>query len=161
MLGRDVALHVNGTLGQRGAYGNAVEFAGPYVDALGMDMRFTLANMGTELGAVTSYIQPDAKTLDWVRGRAQGPFTVYETDADFEYDATYEIDVSGIEPQIAVPHAPDNVKPVSRSGGARDRSGLSWLVCERAARGPRGRGGRPEGKESASGRALHRDAWIA
>ena len=117
VLGRDVALHVNGTLGQRGAYGNAVEFAGPYVDALGMDMRFTLANMGTELGAVTSYIQPDAKTLDWVHGRAQGPFTVYETDADFEYDATYEIDVSGIEPQIAVPHAPDNVKPVKEVAG--------------------------------------------
>jgi 3-isopropylmalate/(R)-2-methylmalate dehydratase large subunit len=117
VLGRDVALHVNGTLGQRGAYGNAVEFDGPYVDALGMDMRFTLANMGTELGAVTSYIQPDATTLDWVRGRAQGPFTVHETDADFEYDATYEIDVSGIEPQIAVPHAPDNVKPVAEVAG--------------------------------------------
>ncbi len=117
VLGRDVALHVNGRLGQRGAYGNAVEFAGPYVDALGMDMRFTLANMGTELGAVTSYIQPDARTLDWARGRAQGPFTVHETDADFEYDAVHEIDISNIGPQIAVPHAPDDVKPVAEVAG--------------------------------------------
>jgi 3-isopropylmalate/(R)-2-methylmalate dehydratase large subunit len=117
VLGRDVALHVNGRLGQRGAYGNAVEFAGPYVDALGMDMRFTLANMGTELGAVTSYIQPDATTLEWVRARSQEPFAVHETDAAFEYDAVHEIDVSGIEPQIAVPHAPDNVKPVAEVAG--------------------------------------------
>lgn len=117
VLGRDVALHVNGTLGQRGAYGNAVEFAGPFVDALSMDMRFTLANMGTELGAVTSYIQPDAKTLAWVNRRADTHFEVYETDRDYRYDAVHEIDISTIEPQIAVPHAPDDVKPVAQVAG--------------------------------------------
>lgn len=117
VLGRDVALHVNGQLGQRGAYGNAVEFAGPYVDALGMDMRFTLANMGTEMGAVTSYIQPDAKTLEWVKKRTDRPFRVFETDPGYAYDAVHEIDVSGIEPQIAVPHAPDDVRPVSEVAG--------------------------------------------
>lgn len=123
VLGRDVALHVNGTLGQRGAYGNAVEFAGPYVDALSMDMRFTLANMGTELGAVTSYIQPDATTRAWVEKRAAksgpSPYPVFETDRDFEYDRVYDIDISQIEPQIAVPHAPDDVKPVSEVAGRR------------------------------------------
>jgi len=45
----------------------AVEFAGPFVDALSMDMRFTLCNMGIELGAVAAYMQPDATTLDWVK----------------------------------------------------------------------------------------------
>ena len=70
VLGRDVALYVNGRLGQRGAYGNAVEFAGSFVEHLSMDLRFTLCNMGVELGAVASYIQPDATTLDWVKERS-------------------------------------------------------------------------------------------
>jgi homoaconitase/3-isopropylmalate dehydratase large subunit len=44
---------------------------------------------------------------------------VYETDADFEYDRVHEIDISGIEPQIAVPHAPDDVKPVRQVAGRK------------------------------------------
>ena len=119
VLGRDVALYVNGRLGQRGAYGNAVEFAGPFVDALSMDMRFTLCNMGIELGAVASYMQPDATTIEWVNKRTTRPFKVYETDRDYQYDAVHEIDVSGIEPQIAVPHAPDDVKRVAEVAGRR------------------------------------------
>lgn len=59
LSGRDASLYVNGKLGQRGAYSNAVEFAGPFIDKLSMDRRFTFANMGTEMGAVTSYIQPE------------------------------------------------------------------------------------------------------
>ncbi len=119
VYGRDAALYVNGKLGQRGAYGNAVEFAGPFIDVLSMDMRFTFANMGVELGAVASYIQPDKTTLDWVKPRAKAPFTVYETDTDFEYDQVHEVDISGIEPQIAVPHKPDDVMPVSAVAGRK------------------------------------------
>lgn len=119
VLGRDAALYVNGKLGQRGAYGNAVEFAGSYIDGLSMDMRFTFCNMGVELGSVTSYIQPDQTTLDWVKPRATRRFKIYETDPDFEYDAVHEVDVSGIGPQIAIPHAPDDVKPVSEVAGRK------------------------------------------
>ena len=119
VLGRDAALYVNGQLGQRGAYGNAVEFAGSYIDTLSMDMRFTFCNMGTEMGAVTSYIQPDKITLDWINPRASKPFKVYETDTGFEYDSVHEVDVSGIGPQIAVPHAPDDVKAVTEVAGRR------------------------------------------
>lgn len=119
VLGRDASLYVNGKLGQRGAYGNAVEFAGSFIDTLSMDMRFTFANMGTEMGAVTSYIQPDKITLDWVNQRGSTPYTVYETDPGFEYDSVHEVDLSGIGPQIAVPHAPDDVHPVSEIAGRR------------------------------------------
>jgi len=119
VLGRDASLYVNGRLGQRGAYNNAVEFAGSFIESLSMDMRFTFANMGTEMGAVTSYIQPDRITLDWVNKRGRPGYTVYETDRDFEYDRVHEVDVSGIGPQIAVPHAPDDVKPVDEVAGRR------------------------------------------
>lgn len=119
VAGRDASLYVNGQLGQRGAYNNAVEFAGSYIDTLSMDMRFTFANMGTEMGAVTSYIQPDKITLDWVNQRGNPSYTVYETDADFKYDSVHEIDISKIGPQIAVPHAPDDVKSVDEVAGRR------------------------------------------
>ncbi|MPZ44938.1 MAG: homoaconitate hydratase family protein [Betaproteobacteria bacterium] len=119
LSGRDASLYVNGKLGQRGAYNNAVEFAGPFIEKLSMDMRFTFANMGTEMGAVTSYIQPDAITRAWVERHGTKPYTVYETDPDFAYDGVHEVDVSGIEPQIAIPHAPDNVKPVTAVAGRK------------------------------------------
>jgi 3-isopropylmalate/(R)-2-methylmalate dehydratase large subunit len=114
---RDVALHVNGQIRQRGALGCAVEFTGSFVQQLGMDMRFTLCNMGTELGAMTSYIQPDEVTLAWVNPRAKKPFKVYETDAGYQYDKVYEFDVSALDPQVAVPHASDNVKPLKEVEG--------------------------------------------
>lgn len=117
VFGRDVALHINGRLGQRGALGNAVEFAGSYVRSLSMDMRFTLCNMGTEIGAMASYVQPDQITLDWVRPRARKPFKVFETDSDFAYDEIHEFDVSKLGPQVAAPHAPDNVKPLAEVEG--------------------------------------------
>ena len=119
LFGRDASLYVNGRLGQRGAYGNAVEFAGSFIDTLGMDMRFTFANMGTEMGSVTSYIQPDRTTLDWVNAHGSAPYTVYETDPDFQYDSVHDVDVSRIEPQVAVPHAPDDVHGVSAVAGRR------------------------------------------
>jgi 3-isopropylmalate dehydratase large subunit len=117
VYGRDVSLHINSVLGQRGAPGHAVEFAGPYVEDLGMDMRFTLCNMGTEIGAMTSYIQPDQTTLDWVKGRTKKAFSVFETDADFVYRDIREFDVSALEPQVAAPHTPDNVRPVTAFEG--------------------------------------------
>lgn len=116
---RDVALHINGRVGQRGALGCAVEFAGSFVKALDMDMRFTLCNMGTEMGAMATYIQPDEVTWAFVHRRGKTAFKAYETDADYAYDAVHEFDVSTLKPQVAVPHAPTNVKPLSEVEGQR------------------------------------------
>lgn len=117
VFGRDVALHVNGRLGQSGALGRVAEFAGTHVAEMSMDMRFTLCNMGTEMGAVSSYIQPDATTLAWLKAHPGKPYRVFETDAGYQYDDVREIDVSKIEPQVATPHAPDNVRPVGEVEG--------------------------------------------
>lgn len=110
VFGRDVALHINGRVGQRAALGAAVEFAGSYVRQLSMDMRYTLCNMGTEMGAMATYIQPDEITAAWINGRGKKAFKVYETDPDYRYDEVREFDVSRLEPQVAIPHAPNNVK---------------------------------------------------
>src|SRR6185295_9254151 len=84
-----------------------------------MDMRYTLCNMGTEIGAMATYIQPDEVTAAWVKGRGKKPFTVYESDPDDKYDEVHEFDVSNLEPQVAIPHAPSNVKPLKEVEGQR------------------------------------------
>jgi len=117
VFGRDVALHINGRLGQRGALGRAAEFAGSYVAQASMDMRFTLCNMGTEMGAMCSYVQPDDITLSWVKSRRTRPMTLHETDTGFAYDAEHVFDLSKLEPQVAAPHAPDNVKLLAEVEG--------------------------------------------
>lgn len=115
---RDVAMYINGRLGQSGAVGYAVEFAGPYLRNLGMDMRFTLCNMSTEIGAVTAYIQPDNVTWAYMnRHGSTNVFDKYETDSEYEFDAVHDFDVSNLEAQVALPHAPDNVRTVSSVEG--------------------------------------------
>jgi homoaconitase/3-isopropylmalate dehydratase large subunit len=71
------------------------------------------------MGSVTSYIQPDRITRDWVNAHGTAPYTVYETDPDFEYDTIHDVDLSLAEPQVAVPHAPDDVHGVSEVAGRR------------------------------------------
>lgn len=117
VFGRDVSLHINGRVGQRAALGAAVEFAGSYVRRLSMDMRYTLCNMGTEMGAMATYIQPDEITAAWIRGRGNKSFKVYETDPGYPYDEVHDFDVSNLEPQVAVPHAPSNIKPLKEVAG--------------------------------------------
>lgn len=117
VFGRDVALHINGRVGQRGALGTAVEFGGSFVRSLPMDLRFTLCNMGTEMGATASYVQPDEITLNWVKPRAQRPCRVFETDRDYVYDGEHEFNVAGLEPQVAAPHSPANVKALGEYEG--------------------------------------------
>jgi 3-isopropylmalate/(R)-2-methylmalate dehydratase large subunit len=116
---RDVALHVNHIVGQRGALGMTIEYAGSFVDQLSMDGRFTLCNTATEMGAMSAYIQPDDITLSWVNARSSNGYTVYETDPDFAYEEVRAFDVSQIGPQVAAPHAPDNVKPIDEVEGTQ------------------------------------------
>ncbi len=114
--GKDLILYTIGQIGVSGARYKAIEFAGPTAAALSMAGRFTMANMAIEAGAKAGLFAVDRATLDYVEGRAGRPFTVYEADADAEYAQVIEIDVGQIEPQVAFPHLPENVRPVSQAG---------------------------------------------
>jgi 3-isopropylmalate/(R)-2-methylmalate dehydratase large subunit len=91
-----------------------MEFTGEAIDALSMDGRFTMANMAIEAGAKAGVFRVDSKTLQYVKGRANRSYTAYEPDDDAEYTRVIEYDVSKLEPQIALPHLPSNVKPVNQ-----------------------------------------------
>jgi 3-isopropylmalate/(R)-2-methylmalate dehydratase large subunit len=114
--GKDLILMAIGTIGVDGALYRAMEFAGPAIDALSMDGRFTMANMAIEAGGKNGIFHVDAKTLAYVEGRSTRKPVVYASDTDADYHEVIELDVSGMEPQVAMPHLPSNVRPVSQVG---------------------------------------------
>ena len=114
--GKDLILYTIGRIGVDGARYKAMEFTGPVIDRLPMHDRFTMCNMAIEAGAKVGLIAPDATTLAYVQARAKRPYEIYQPDPGAVYEAVHEWDVSGLEPQVACPHSPENVRPVSELG---------------------------------------------
>lgn len=111
--GKDLILYTIGRIGVDGARYKAMEFTGPVIDRLAMNDRFTMSNMAIEAGAKVGIIAPDAITEAYVKGRAKRPYTFYRSDPDAVYEAVHEWDISELEPQVACPHLPENVRGVS------------------------------------------------
>lgn len=111
--GKDLILMTIGDIGVDGARYRAMEFTGSVIAGLSMDNRLTMANMAIEAGAKNGIIVPDDITRAYVEERATRPYTCYESDADAVYVETRTYDVSGMEPQVAKPHLPENTVPVS------------------------------------------------
>jgi len=114
--GKDLILHTIGDIGVDGALYAAMEFVGEAISALGMDGRFTMANMAIEAGAKAGIFPVDEKTLAYVKPRARRAYAVHQADPDAEYARVIEYDAGKLEPQVALPHLPSNVKPVSQIG---------------------------------------------
>lgn len=114
--GKDLILYTIGQIGVSGALYKAIELAGPVIADLSMDGRFTMANMAVEAGAKVGLFSVDDTTHTYLDGRALRPCHVYQTDDDALYDQVVDIDVSQIEPQVAFPHLPENVRSASEAG---------------------------------------------
>jgi len=110
--GKDLILYTIGAIGVDGALYKAMEFTGEAIDALEMSGRFTMANMAIEAGGKNGIFPPDEITLEYIRGRIKNGHTLYQSDADASYAEIKEFDVSTIEPQVACPSSPANVKGV-------------------------------------------------
>ena len=111
--GKDLILFTIGKIGVDGALYKAMEFSGPVIRKLGMDDRFSMSNMAIEAGARAGIIEPDEITKDYV-SKFKRKMKFYKSDADAKYDKIYAWDVTDIEPQVACPHLPSNVRPVSK-----------------------------------------------
>ena len=117
ICGKDMILALIGRIGVEGARYMALEFHGEALGKLGLDDRFTLSNMAIEAGGKTGLINPDEKLLQYARERAARHFEPIFADKDAVYAASLTIDVTDMEPQVAMPHLPENVKPVSEAAG--------------------------------------------
>jgi 3-isopropylmalate/(R)-2-methylmalate dehydratase large subunit len=110
---KDLTLHIIGKIGADGAIYKGLEFVGSTIRDMTIDSRMVLTNMAVEMGAKAGLIEPDQKTLDYVQSRTDKPFNPIKSDLDSLYEKIVDVDASELEPQVAVPHSVDNVKPVS------------------------------------------------
>jgi 3-isopropylmalate/(R)-2-methylmalate dehydratase large subunit len=117
--GKDLILNIIGHIGVDGALYKAMEFTGDTISKLPMADRLSMANMAIEAGAKNGIFAPDAITTQYVETRAKRPYKFYSSDADAVYADIIEIDASKLEPQIAFPHLPSNVKGVSKAGNVK------------------------------------------
>jgi 3-isopropylmalate/(R)-2-methylmalate dehydratase large subunit len=113
--GKDLILHIIGMIGVDGALYQAMEFTGDTIASLGMDDRFTICNMAIEAGGKNGIIAFDDTTRAYVEGRAERPWTVYQSDAEAAYQKSYRIEAALIEPTVAFPHLPSNTRLVRES----------------------------------------------
>lgn len=115
---KDVILKTVSLTGDDGAQYKAVEFTGPTVEGFPMNERLTLCNMTTEMGAKAGIVAADEVTKDYL-AHAGRPFRSIAADEDAVYEKTYEVDVDGMGPQVALPESPSNVKPVEEVKGTK------------------------------------------
>ncbi|MFW6059645.1 MAG: aconitate hydratase [Phycisphaeraceae bacterium] len=120
---KDVILALLGRHGVKGARGCILEYYGEGLDSLDAMDRHVLANMGTELGATSTVFPSDQEVRRFLKAqRREADWIELLPDDDAEYDLHERIDLSQIEPMIAMPSSPANVKPVrevAASGGGQ------------------------------------------
>lgn len=117
VFSKDLALYLAGMIGVDGATYEAIEFDGPAIDSLSVEARMTISNMAIEVGAKAGLMRADAKTLAWFEGRGERKPTPVEPDPDAVYARELTIDAGEVGPQVAKPHAVDNVLPIEEVAG--------------------------------------------
>lgn len=121
---KDIILYIIGKLGAAGADYKAVEFHGATIREMSIASRMVLSNLSMEMGAKVAFVLPDERTIEYVRARTSKPFESVLPDDDAVYEKSLVVDVSDLEPQIACPHAVDNVKPIGEVKGMKVHQAL-------------------------------------
>jgi aconitate hydratase len=117
---KNIILEVLRRIGVKGGVGKILEYTGPGVATLNVAERSTITNMGQETGATTSVFPSDENTRKWLKayGREE-QYIELEADDDAVYDEIIEINLTELEPLIALPHLPDNVVLVREAAGLK------------------------------------------
>jgi 3-isopropylmalate/(R)-2-methylmalate dehydratase large subunit len=114
---RDFAQKLIADLDAEAVNYTVVEFAGPALEHISVDARFTLCNTPIEIGAKSVLVEPDAVTVEYLRERVQGELELIRSDTDAAFALVTRYDLSRLEPQVALPPMPDNVVPISDVAG--------------------------------------------
>lgn len=114
--GKDIILHIIGTIGVDGALYKSMEFTGDGIKNLSMDDRFTIANMAIEAGAKNGIFPVDDKTISYMNEHSVKEYKIYEPDEDAVYDEVYVIDLETLKSTVAFPHLPENTKTIDKVG---------------------------------------------
>jgi aconitate hydratase len=110
---KDVVLEVLKVLTSKGNVGWAIEYGGTGLASLTVPERSVLANMGAEMGVTTSIFPSDEVTRRFLKAQhREDQWVELKPDPGAAYDRVLDIDLSAIEPNVALPHSPDNVRKV-------------------------------------------------
>ncbi|HKU48444.1 MAG TPA: aconitate hydratase [Nitrososphaera sp.] len=110
---KDVILEMLRRLTVKGGVGKIFEYYGEGIKSLGVPQRGTICNMGAELGATTSLFESDEITLDYMTRQGRpGDYARLAADPGCSYDENMEINLSDLEPLIALPGSPDAIHKV-------------------------------------------------
>jgi aconitate hydratase len=115
---KDIILEMLRRHGVDGGRGRIIEYFGPGLAGLTAMDRHVIANMGTELGAASTVFPADDVVRQFLTEQERADaWREVTADTDAGYDETDAIDLSGLEPLIALPSSPGNVVPVSEVAG--------------------------------------------
>lgn len=123
VMSRDAMFYLMGLKGWDGGRGEwvykSLEFAGPTIKEMSVDSRLTTTNLVSDMGAKNGIIEPDDKIIAYLKERTTKDYDILKSDPDAEYSEILTLDVSKLEPQVACPHSPDNVKSISEVEGIK------------------------------------------
>jgi 3-isopropylmalate/(R)-2-methylmalate dehydratase large subunit len=119
VTGKDVILAVLAEIGVGGGTNAVLEFRGPGAEALSLDERLAVANMAVEAGAETGIFPADDAVRLYLDGRARHEWRPERSDDGAELRQRLSIELSSLEPLVALPHLPGNVRTVSEAAGVR------------------------------------------
>lgn len=120
---KDIIIHLIESHTTSGAKGYVIEFDGPAIRQMEIEQRLTLCNMAVEFGAFSAFVTPDAKTLDYVRGRpfaptlsnqsaAQSHWLSLSSDAGATFDREIQLDIAQLSPRITWGTSPQQAIPI-------------------------------------------------
>ncbi|MDD4870713.1 MAG: 3-isopropylmalate dehydratase large subunit [Kiritimatiellae bacterium] len=119
VTGKDIILRIIGDIGVDGANYCAMEFRGTAIEQLNIEERMTICNMAIEAGGKNGIIEPDDKTLDYIRARTKKSFEVVKSDPNAKISKDFNYDVSSFVPCVAQPHLPSNYAPAKDKGNVK------------------------------------------
>jgi len=114
--GKDIILHIIGKIGVDGALYKSMEYAGDGIASLSMAWRFTMTNMAIEAGGKNGIFPFDEETRAYADARTKRSYDVIQADPDAKYSDEIHVDLSSLEPVVAFPHLPENIRPLSQVG---------------------------------------------
>lgn len=123
VMARDVFHHLVRVMGPASCAFKVLELGGPVIDSLSIEGRQTICGQAMFVGATTAICNPDAKAIQYAKGRAKIELDPVSSDADAQYSQRIEIDVSALEPIVVVPPSPANTRDLKDYAGLEIHSG--------------------------------------
>jgi 3-isopropylmalate/(R)-2-methylmalate dehydratase large subunit len=113
VMGKDLIIKLITDIGVDGANYKTLEFGGKGLAHFPVADRFTVSNMAIEAGAKAGIFPADSETMHFVRQHAKGKYQAVAPDAEAHYVRDMDYDLTELQPMVAMPHLPENGKPVS------------------------------------------------